>query len=378
MALSKLSGDEQGIIFSQLCNVLDPRVAVAFSSASNELRELTQGLLQQLRAEYEVASTLCRKVGMRSCKELREARVVCCHDKSLTTADLTLLFTLGSVLPALQTLSLANFLGHDSVQQLAAGLGAGALPAVIALSLDMHVGDAGALALADALGRGALPQLRFLSLIKASIGDAGLVALAPALRRLPALEELDLQGNPFGDEGLTALVAPPQPAGALPPRTGVLTRLKRVLYLNNTQVSDAGCDALASALDNGAMPDLEGVYLDGIPASAAAKAAVYEALARMEPLPVLEGFGAVLGPGTPPMGSRRRAPFSLPWRSQSPLPLRPPRRPPAMAPIAAEVSVLRLIFNQFLLLVAKVDRLLLLIEDLFLLLVVVLFGQVFA
>ena len=78
------------------------------------------------------------------------------------------------------------------------------------------------------------------------------------------------------------------------------------------------------------------------------------------------------------MGSRRRAPFSLPWRSQSPLPLRPPRRPPAVAPIAAEVSVLRLIFNQFLLLVAKVDRLLLLIEDLFLLLVVVLFGQVFA
>ena len=112
MALSKLSGDEQRIIFVQLCNVLEPRY---LSGASNELRELTQGLLQQLRAEYEVASTLCRKVGMRSCKELREARVVCCHDKSLTTADLTLLFTLGSVLPALQTLSLANFLGHDSV-----------------------------------------------------------------------------------------------------------------------------------------------------------------------------------------------------------------------------------------------------------------------
>ena len=42
MALSKLSGDEQGIIFSQLCNVLDPGIAVAFGSASNELRELTQ------------------------------------------------------------------------------------------------------------------------------------------------------------------------------------------------------------------------------------------------------------------------------------------------------------------------------------------------
>ena len=37
MALAALSGDEQLVIFVQLCNVLDPGVAVAFSSASNEL-----------------------------------------------------------------------------------------------------------------------------------------------------------------------------------------------------------------------------------------------------------------------------------------------------------------------------------------------------
>ena len=43
MALSKLSGDEQRIIFGQLSrNVLDARVAVAFASASSELWELTQ------------------------------------------------------------------------------------------------------------------------------------------------------------------------------------------------------------------------------------------------------------------------------------------------------------------------------------------------
>ena len=30
MALSKLSGDEQGILFVQLCNMLDPGIAVAF------------------------------------------------------------------------------------------------------------------------------------------------------------------------------------------------------------------------------------------------------------------------------------------------------------------------------------------------------------
>ena len=54
----------------------------------------------------------------------------------------------------------------------------------------MHVGDAGASVLAAALGRGALPRLKTLSVSNAAIGDAALVALAPALRRLPALERL--------------------------------------------------------------------------------------------------------------------------------------------------------------------------------------------
>ena len=144
----------------------------------------------------------------------------------------------------------------------------------------MHVGGAGASALAAALGRGAMPRLKELTLINAAIGDAGLVALAPALRRLPALEQLDLDGNPFGDEGLAALVAPPPPpAGALPPPTGGLTKLK-ALYLDSTQITDAGCSALATALDCGALPALEDIFLRRIPASAAAEAAVQEALKR--------------------------------------------------------------------------------------------------
>ena len=56
----------------------------------------------------------------------------------------------------------------------------------------MHVGDAGASALAAALDRGALPRLEVLDLGDAAIGDAGLVALAPALRRRPALRRLCL------------------------------------------------------------------------------------------------------------------------------------------------------------------------------------------
>tara|TARA_B100000795_G_scaffold135575_1_gene101262 strand:+ start:879 stop:1334 length:456 start_codon:yes stop_codon:yes gene_type:complete len=147
------------------------------------------------------------------------------------------------------------------------------------LSLGMHVSDASASALAAALGRGALLRLQRLSLNEAAIGDAGLVALAPALRRLPALEELSLGCNPFGDEGLAALVPPPSPAGAPPTPTGGLTNLE-VLCLSLTQVADAGCAALTSALDSGALPSIKtrraryGIITHGTPASAAAKAAL--------------------------------------------------------------------------------------------------------
>ena len=99
--------------------------------------------------------------------------------------------------------------------------------------------DAGASPLVAALGRGALPRVKRLKLVRVAIGDAGLVALAPALRRLPALQELYLGVNLFGDEGLAALVAPPPPAGALSLPTAGLTKLK-VLSILSTQVTDAG------------------------------------------------------------------------------------------------------------------------------------------
>ena len=50
-----------------------------------------------------------------------------------------------------------------------------------------------------------------------------------------------------------------------------------MLNLNETQITDAGCATLAAALDSGALPALETLYLYDIPASAAAKAAVYAA-----------------------------------------------------------------------------------------------------
>ena len=204
-----------------------------------------------------------------------------CKGSRLSPTNLATLGTLGLMLPALRFLHLSgtpssatDTTGPDGVQRLLAGLGAGALPAVTYLCFGgMRVGDTGASALAAALDRGALPRLDNLVLSSATIGDAGLVALAPALRQRPALVRLGLERNPLGDEGLAALVAPPPPAGA-PPTTGVLTKLK-VLYLSHTQITDAGCATLASALDSGALPSLVNLPLRGIPARDAAIEAVW-------------------------------------------------------------------------------------------------------
>ena len=298
MALCALNDDALGIISYGLCNPLEPRVAVAFSSASRGLRALTHALRQQLRADHDVAAALCHRMGTRSCKELREAKELQWEGNGLCAADLTTLGTLVSVLPHLEHLRLREsrpvtlasalpLLEHlrlressdDGVPELMAKVGVGTLPALTDLALSvMHVGDPGASALGAALGQGALLRLKTLALHGTAIGDAGLVALAPALRR-PALETLILTYNLFGDEGLAALVARPLPAGALPPPTGVLKKL-RALDLRFTQITDAGCAALAAAIDRGVLPALETFEIKGSPASAASKAVVTEALAR--------------------------------------------------------------------------------------------------
>ena len=282
MALAALSGDEQCIIFSQLCNVLDPGVAVAFGSASSELWALTQAPRQQLQADHEAAAALGRKAGhaeLQGAARGEGGRMVR-QGPLLGRPGAAGHAGLGAAGARAADLC-EPAAGPDGVPRLAEKLGAGALPAVTLLNLSFtHVGDAGASALAAALGRGALPRLKHLCLGSTAIGDAGLVALAPALRRLPALEDLDLAGNPFGDEGLAALVAPPPPAGAPPPPTGGLAKLK-VLNLSSTQIADAGCAALAAALDSGALPALGRLYHGAtLRASAAARAAVMEALAR--------------------------------------------------------------------------------------------------
>ena len=66
----------------------------------------------------------------------------------------------------------------------------------------------------------------------------------------------------------------------LSPAAG-LAKLK-TLALYYSPITDAGCAALAAALDSGALPALETLYLNGIPAGATAQAAVFDARANLQ------------------------------------------------------------------------------------------------
>ena len=109
--------------------------------------------------------------------------------------------------------------------------------------------------------------LGLLDLRGAGITGAGLVALAlAALQRLPALVLLNLNNNPLGDEGLAALVAPPQKAGTPPPPLECWRSSVRSRALPHPDHRPCGCYALAAAFKNGALPALDTMGLEGIPA----------------------------------------------------------------------------------------------------------------
>ena len=74
-------------------------------------------------------------------------------------------------------------------------------------------------------------------------------------------------------------MAPLPPAGTPPPPAGGLKKLK-TLDLDEALITDAGCATLVAALDSGALPALERLELEDIPASDAAQEAVREALER--------------------------------------------------------------------------------------------------
>lgn len=97
------------------------------------------------------------------------------------------------------------------VQQFASVAAAATLPHCTRLELEANAfGDAGLVALASAIKDGALPALENLQLnANRGIGDSGLVALSDAIAdgKLSELRMLRLGGNSVGDEGLRALAS---------------------------------------------------------------------------------------------------------------------------------------------------------------------------
>ena len=284
-------GQVSGIIVEQLINPLKPCDAVALSSASASLWEhRPQALLQKLQQDHdallEAAAALAAKAGI-SRSDLHQAFRVNWQRwaQALSTDDMRTLGELSSLLVFLHEARI-NYEDRAGVVQLAVGLktaGVAALPRLRILHLQYgtglsraqpvcHVlnrpsmGDPGASALAASLLNGAMPKLLELGesplsipssnhlsisritrdeppidrLILGSplalsvldgngIGDAGLMALAPALRnKLPWLETLSLNDNQIGDQGISSLVDPPLEVvdGVLVLPAGDLSNLK--------------------------------------------------------------------------------------------------------------------------------------------------------
>ena len=263
--LLELNHDLIHIVTHELCDPLLPHLAVNLSSTAKGLRVPMEEQLAELKSLQEKAAAMAKAWGVRCAALADETRLYLGnpHIKPLTLAHwetLGMLLGCGS-LPRLSYLSIIR-VGNESVVSLAEGLRRGGLPSLRVLDLGAQIGSEGAHALAPALTERALPSLLSLNLGGNPLGDAGLTALLPALCRLPPLETLDLAETNIGDESVASLVAQPT--------AGALKSLKE-LYLEYNQISDAGCDTLASAVRRGALPALDNLRLNGNPASAEAR-----------------------------------------------------------------------------------------------------------
>ena len=129
------------------------------------------------------------------------------------------------------------------------------------------IGAAGLAALVKALGEeGVAPKLQKLDLGNNDFGGADEAVRALGQAKLPALKELHLYETKLS---LVAL-AEGMPAGAWP-------SLETLDIVNNEQPSDEGAEALARALERGAMPAVKRIDAEYGTCSAAGKAAIEKA-----------------------------------------------------------------------------------------------------
>ena len=178
--LLDLSHDEVSIVTHELCDPLQPLLAVHLSSTAKGLRVPMQEQLAELQQQRQQAAALAALVN-RSCAAL-------CHSTSLYFG-----------VQYERRLTLAHW------RTLGTLLRCGSLPRLRVLVVyQSENGDEGVPLLAAGLRRRGLPLLYQLGLDNAQMGTQGATALASTLtmRVLPSLETIGLAGNQIGDTGL--------------------------------------------------------------------------------------------------------------------------------------------------------------------------------
>lgn len=163
-------------------------------------------------------------------------------------------------------------------------------PQAVELLLSSNpIGDAGLLALAPALPL--MPTLVTLALEDCRIGDAGAATLARALSAcgdaaaMQTLRTLCLGSNPIADAGCLALATAMVDSPRLLSRGG-RSRGLAILQLGDTDIGDVGAEALSHALDEGAMPEAVQLWLASTRVSPVGRARIMLAASARERLRV--------------------------------------------------------------------------------------------
>jgi len=255
--LASLSDDEVRVVAHELCDPLRPSLAVHLSSTAKGLRAAMQPTLaelQQQRLAAEALAALWDKglAWLRAEDELWFGKEV--------SASLTLGHwgTLGNLVAcrSLSRLVQLHICGADNAVEgtalLAEGFRRGGLPSLEVLNFDDAM--VGPVNLATCLTTSKLPALKTLHLeeCRTSMGDEGLGALAPALRKLSRLQHLYLADNLIGDRGMALLLAEPM-EGVLP--------ILSFLRLSDNMLTNACLPHLELILCGGALPAITKIDL---------------------------------------------------------------------------------------------------------------------
>ena len=190
-------------------------------------------------------------------RDLAGRAIVSLRGRGLTSSDAALLSMAlaGGSLHSCEDLDLGcNKLGDAGLEALSIVLGAGALPQLKSLCLtDNGIGDEGVGHLARALSRRGNGRLHGLYLGRNEIGDAGVEALLSSAGGLAGCRVLQLCHNKIGDAGLTSFAAAVADGAC---------RIERLWLNHNLYFEGEGANALAAAIDAGALPQLRELHID--------------------------------------------------------------------------------------------------------------------